>query len=459
MEVLNFGEKRKSKLRQLIEEYSIMDMQDISEFVKMLTAETIAATDIPCCGDCEVVHMPTSPQSINTEDRNEVPSLWRLFLVYLLIGISGFGPTLASETQKRIVRENKWIHEEDFLNGLALAQLLPGATYVSLTSYIGYKIRGLAGAATCFSALLLPPFCLMLMFSYVYFTFGSLPQVNIFFKGLAVVVVALVTHAVIKIGKSAITDFKGLLLALAAAAFLSIYPNVFMLLFLGSVAGVLIYHRLLRTVTGADCGANGSFNKAFSRSRLLGLIGLLALFFILAVLNPILFKLGWVFFRMGAVLFGGGFSMIPFIEQEVVRNYQWLTQDQFIVGIALGQVTPGPVLITATFVGYKVADFSGAIAATLGMFLPSLLLVITIAEIHQKIRCNIWVKSAIKGVVASFTGMIAVVAIGLARYSLTDASSVFIAIASFLMLRYGKPDTVWVVALGSCLYWLIKMTF
>jgi len=149
--------------------------------------------------------------------------------------------------------------------------------------------------------------------------------------------------------------------------------------------------------------------------------------------------------------------MIPFIQQEVVTHYHWLMLDEFVVGIALGQVTPGPVLITATFVGYKVAAVSGAIAATLGIFSPSLFLVMITAEIHQKIRNNTCVKSAIKGIAAAFAGMMLVVAIDLARYSLVNLLSIVIALAAFGTLRFCRFDTVWVVLSGTMVYWLLNM--
>ncbi|MBP2640489.1 MAG: chromate transporter, chromate ion transporter family [Firmicutes bacterium] len=392
--------------------------------------------------------------------RDDPPSLWRLFFVYLFIGISGFGPTLAAETKKRIVHRHKWIREEDFLNGLALAQILPGATYVSLTAYIGYKIRGTSGAVISFLALLIPSFLIMLMLSHVYLTYGLLLQVSIFFEGLAVIVAALIAHAVIEIGKATITDGKGLFLALASAGLFFLYPSIFLLLFLGAIAGIIMYSGRIRTVEiGDNDRAEERFNKSFSWNKLLGLFTLLVFIFLFTHLEPILLQLFWVFFRMGAFLFGGGFAMIPFIAQEVVQNYHWLTQDQFMVGLALGQVTPGPISITATFIGYKVAALSGAIAATFGVFLPSLFLVILTAELHQKIRNNKWVKSAIQGIVVVFTGMIANVVINLARHSLTDAFSICFAASVFLLLRCSKLDTVLVVVFGSSIYWLIKVAF
>ncbi|SEJ28028.1 chromate transporter [Propionispira arboris] len=389
-------------------------------------------------------------------------SLWQLFWIYLKIGLTGFGPALAGETKKHLVTRLKWLSEDDFVNGLALAQLLPGATWVSLTVYVGYKIRGIVGALTCFFSFILPPFSIMLLFSYIYFTYGSVAGVSILFKGMAVVVVGLVAHAVIEIGKSAIMDCKGIVIALASVGIMLYRTNIFILLFFAALTGILLYYHSLKqqdmTALGRNLHKNaGVVNIPIKKIMLLAIV-LVAIAFA-ASEQPILLQLGSVFFRMGALLFGGGFSMIPFIQQEVVSHYHWLTLDEFLVGIALGQVTPGPILITATFVGYKVANVSGAIAATLGIFSPSLFLVIVTAEVHQKIRNNIWVKSAIKGIAAAFVGMMLVVAIDLARYSLVNILSIVIALAAFGTLRLGKLDTVWVVISGTMIYWLLSMYY
>jgi chromate transporter len=386
------------------------------------------------------------------------PSLWQLFIVYLKVGLTGFGPTLAAETKKHLVKNRKWISEETFINGLALAQFLPGATYVSLTVYVGYKIRGIAGALASFFAVLLPPFAIMLLLSHIYFFYGSQPQLHLLFQCLAVIVVGLVAHAVLEIGKSAVTDIKGIVIAAAAIGLTLVYPNIFLLLFLAAVSGIALYR--LNTQNPAPITVNGAQSSAagdvvvFPVKQVLILAALLGAIAYAASWQPLLLKLGWVFFRMGALLFGGGFSMIPFIQQEVVTRYYWLTLEEFIVGIALGQVTPGPVLITAAFVGYKVAAVSGAIAATLGIFLPSLLLVTVSAEIHQKLRHNVWVKSAMKGVAAAFTGMMVVVAAELGRHALVNIPAAFLAIATFGALRFSKLDTIWVVIAGTLIYWL-----
>jgi chromate transporter len=391
---------------------------------------------------------------------NRSISLCQLFRIYLTIGLTGFGPALAVETKKHLVKKLHWISEEDFINGLALAQLLPGATWVSLTVYVGYKIRGIAGALTCFFAFLLPPFGIMLLLSYTYFTYGAVPDINILFKGMAVVVAGLIAHAVVEIGTSAITDGKGIVIALSSFGIMLHRTNIFALLFFAALAGILFYYQSLKrqnTDAAVEHVPLATSVKPIPLRQIIILAIVLAAITFGVSGQPVLLQLGSVFFRMGALLFGGGFAMIPFIQQEVVTHYHWLMLDEFVVGIALGQVTPGPVLITATFVGYKVAAVSGAIAATLGIFSPSLFLVMITAEIHQKIRNNTCVKSAIKGIAAAFAGMMLVVAIDLARYSLVNLLSIVIALAAFGTLRFCRFDTVWVVLSGTMVYWLLNM--
>ena len=398
----------------------------------------------------------TAPETLTPE--HPPVSLWQLALVYLQIGVTAFGPAMASETKKQLVKSRKWVSEEDFVNGLALGQLLPGATFASLTVYIGYKIRGMAGAVVSFFAFLLPPFLLVLLLSHVYFTYGSLTQVNRLFHGLTVIIAALVTNAVLDIGKSAITDIKGAAIALASTGIMLASSNVFLLLVLASIAGIALYYQPLKRqalLVATPLTTNNGNAFPFQRFLILAVV-LAALAYALSW-QPILQQLGWVFFRMGAFVFGNGFTLIPLIQQEVVNNYHWLSVEDFMVGLALGQVTPGPVLITATFIGYKVAGFNGAVAATLGIFLPSLVLVTITAEIHQKLRHNLWIKAGIKGIVASFTGMMAVVAAGLAQHALLDIPSILIAVATFATLRFSKLETVWVVLGGTAIYWLTTL--
>ncbi len=400
--------------------------------------------------------MSTNMEAVLAEEKKV--SLSELFLLYLRIGLTAFGPAMAAETKKNIVKKRKWISEEEFLNGLALAQLLPGATFVSLTVYIGYKLRGIAGALLSFLAFLLPSFFLMALLSYFYFGYGNLPLVSVLFKGVAAIVVGLVANATWEIGTSAITDLKGLAIALISLGVMILYPNIFIILLIAAIAGVLLFYPAFKqegSLPGNDRSEPSGVDKARYLKTTLVLVVVIVSFFLLVSLQPVLLKMGLVFFRTGALVFGNGYTMLPLIQQEVVTHYHWLTMNDFAVGLALGQITPGPVLITATFIGYKVASLAGAAAATLGIFLPYLVLVALTAEVHQKIQHNPWVKSAFKGIVASFPGMMLMVILGLAQHSLVDVTTAALAAAAFVILRFTKIDVIWVVTGGALAYLLL----
>lgn len=394
--------------------------------------------------------------SFKQEISHELPSLWDLFTTCLLIGILGFGPTMISETKKRIFQEQRWLDEEELSNGLALAQLLPGATYVSLTAYVGYKICGTLGSVIAVIGFLLPPFAMMMGLSYAYFTFGNLPQVSLLLQGLAVIVAALLCNAIIEIAKSAMTDVKTIAI-MAAAIVMVNYSNIFILLILAGFAGIIIFKQnlVLEECSVPKHPKSVRTNKLTSLFLVAAFIGL---YFILEALDTTLLNLSLVFFQMGSLLFGGGMSMLPFIEQQVVREYHWLTQEHFITGIALGQATPGPILIIATFVGYKVAGIPGAFAATVGIFSPTLVLVTAFAEIHQKVKNNLQVRAAIKGIVAAFNGMIIVFALRIAVHSITDVGSMIIALSALVLMRNGNLPIVWIVLIGAASYWLVYTT-
>lgn len=388
-------------------------------------------------------------------------SLPELFAVYFLIGLTGFGPAILTETKKTILKRKQWISEEEFLNGIALGQLLPGASFCSLTVYIGYRIRGVAGAITSFLAFLLPPFMVMTLLSYLYFRFGELPLVKVLIKGIVAIVVGLVANAIVEIGKTALKDIKAIIIALIALAIMIVYPNIFLILLVAALLGLLCYYSKLSSQGGAMTIINNQPRADMVKSRhfkeVLFLLFALALILYAGALQPILLQLGEVFFRMGALVFGNGFTVIPLIQQEVVTHYHWLSLDEFAVGLALGQITPGPILITSTFVGYKVAGFIGAVASTLGMFLPSLFLVILTAEVHKKVEHNSWVKAAFKGILASFVGMMVVVLAGLAQHALVDLITTAMAVLAFWALRYTKLNVLWIVSGGTLLYWLVTV--
>lgn len=391
-----------------------------------------------------------------SEPNEKEVTLADIFLTFFKMGLTAFGPAMMSEAKKNIVKRKGWLTEQEFLNGLALAQFLPGATFVTLTVFMGYRIRHLAGALASFVGFLLPPFGLMVGLSYLYFRYNGVPLVDSAFTGLEALVVALIANAVLDIGKSVIKDWKTLAVATISLGVASIYSNIFLILLLASILGILFYRPWEMAHTESPLKVSKAHYNIREIIITLAVSAVIALVF---AFDPLLLQLQSVFFRIGLLVFGNGFTMIPLIQQEVVNSYHWLDLNQFTVGIALGQVTPGPVVITATFVGYKVAGLLGAIAATIGVFAPCFILVMLIMPVYTKIKENPWVKVIFKGILASFVGLMVVVLWGMARHGLTDMVTIGLALVALVALRLTKLDVIWVILGGTGIYLLIVKLF
>lgn len=293
----------------------------------------------------------------------------------------------------------------------------------------------------------------MLTLSYLYFSFSGVPLVDSVFAGLEAVVVALIANAVLVMGKTVIIDWKTSAIAIISLDVASIYSNIFLILLLASILSIALY-RPWKTV---PIKSPNYVPKTNYNIREIGItLAVFAVIALLSAFNPLLLQLESVFFRIGILVFGNGFTMIPLIQQEVVSNYHWLNLNQFAVGIALGQITPGPVVITATFVGYKVAGILGATAATMGIFAPCFILVLLVRPVYAKIEENPWVKVIFKGILASFIGLMAIVLWGMARHSLNDRLTIGLALAALATLRLTKLDVLWVVFGGTGIYLLLQ---
>lgn len=383
-------------------------------------------------------------------------SLQEIFWVFFKMGLTAFGPAMASEAKKNIVKRKQWLKEQEFLNGLALAQFIPGATFVTLTVFMGYRIRRLAGAAMSFTGFLLPPTVLMVLLSYLYFRYSGLPMVATAFRGVGAIVVALIANVIFDLGQSAIKDWQTALVAAASLAVAWFNQNVFLIIVLAALLSVVIFVPWKKEPAAKKAGLP---EEAFDWREITIVLVVAAVIAGLSALYPLLLQLEGVFFRIGFLVFGNGFTMIPMIQQQVVNVFHWLNLDQFTAGIALGQITPGPVVITATFVGYKVAGTLGALAATVGVFSPCFILVMLVMPIYTKIKENPWVKAVFKGIVASFIGLMVVVVVGMGRHSLTDYTTAGLSVATLAALRFTKIDVLWVVLGGTAIYLILAKVF
>jgi chromate transporter len=384
-----------------------------------------------------------------------VPSLRDIFLTFFKIGFTAFGPAMMAETKKIIVMRKGWLKEQEFLDGLALAQFLPGATFVTLTVFMGYRIRRLAGAAASFAGFLLPPFTLMVLLSALYFRYSGLSLVETAFRGVEAVVVALIANAVLDLGRSVIKDRQTALVAVVSLVVAWFKQNIFINILIAVVLGVILFVPWKEKRNNRKTVLNVPKDMFHWRETavVLAVTGTIAA---LSSFYPLLLDLEGVFFRIGFLVFGNGFTMIPLIQQEVVDVHHWLDLSQFTAGIALGQITPGPIVITATYVGYKVAGFWGALAATGGIFAPCFILVMLVMPIYKKIKGNPWIKAVFNGVLASFVGLMIMVVVGMARHSLTDPATVVLSLAALTALRLTKLDVLWVVLGGTGVYLLVE---
>lgn len=374
--------------------------------------------------------------------------LKQIFLAFLKMGFTAFGPAIITESKKHIVNKLNWISEKEFLEGLALAQLIPGATFVSLTIYVGYRLKGLLGAIASFIGFIFPSFSIVVILSRLYFKYQSMDFVNILFKGLGTVVVAIILNAVCDMAKTITTNVSTAVIAVTAFIISSVYNNIFLLLAISALMGLVLVHKSPNNKKKDDV-----LEKAEIKWRDITIAFIIILMlFALTAFNRELLNMAVVFFKIGAFVFGNGFTMLPLIQQEVVNIHNWLNIDQFMVGVALGQMTPGPVSITAAFIGYKVSGVIGSVAATLAIYAPSFLLIVMTFGIYTKLKKYNWVNSALSGLLASFVGIMALVVINTGRYVLVDAYSVMLFALSFIMLKFVKLDSKLVILGGTGMY-------
>ena len=385
-------------------------------------------------------------------------SLSELLRTTAYIGLVGYGgPAILALMKKTFVHKKEWISEKEFMNALSLAQVLPGATGVSVMGYIGFKLKKLWGAILAPLFYILPATIFMIVLSWAYFTYGNLSFVKALFAGLGSLVVALLVNATLILGRSVfkkmdIRDIKGL--AISLVAFIGIYflkINIVWIIFAAGALGFLFYYFTRefedeKAKKGEVLLAEPDALKHEPLSvKDFTPVILIALIFIIGLLLPTTRNIITTFLGIGALAFGGGFTTIPLIQHQVVDVHGWLSVKQFVDGIALGQITPGPVFITATFIGYHIATIIGALFATLAIFIPSLVAMIALADIHGRIQNMKIVKVVIKGFLSGFIGLLVSVTLQFAFKSLISWQAWLIFSLAIIWLLILKKDSVWVI--------------
>jgi chromate transporter len=375
------------------------------------------------------------------------PSLPRVFWAFLRLGLTAFGgPAMVAYIGDLGIVRQRWLTRTSFKEGVAVCQTIPGATAMQAAAYVGLRARGVAGAAAAYVGFGLPAFVLMVALSIAYTATNRSPISLAVFLGLQVIVVAIVARATVSFGRTTVKGWEDALVGLAAAAYIALGGNPVVGIAGGAVAGILLYRRV------GPGGADGPHDMAALRSttRSVLLISLVAVAGLVALLlvNRRLLDLSTLMLRVDALAFGGGFASVPVMLHEVVGVRHWMSTRIFMDGIAMGQVTPGPIVITATFVGYRIAGLLGATLATIAVFLPSFLILALVVPHFDRMKADPYFQRAMRGILASFVGLLLAVTIKFALAVPWSPLSVLLAAAAFTALML-KVEIPWVVVPGA----------
>ncbi len=385
------------------------------------------------------------------------PSIKELSLSFLRLGLTAFGgPAMVAYIKELSVGKKKWLDEETFKDGVALCQSIPGATAMQTAAYVGLRSRGVTGALVSYVSFGLPAFILMLIFSAFYARTHELPKVISLFNGLQVIVVAIIANAIYSFGRSTFKNYRAILIALISTILFWAGVSPFIVIIGAGLIGIALLHRrgdrmqnpsvtLPQGQQSHQKKGEGGGNK---RTLLCLVSSALAFLIGLYFADIKLFRLAALMFKIDLFAFGGGFASLPLMLHDIVHVRGWMDSKTFMDGIALGQVTPGPIVITATFIGYLLYDISGAIVATLSILTPSFLILVISVPFLDRLKRSIYFLSTTEGILASFVGLLFYVAMKFALAVSWDAIKVLIGVSAlFALLR--KADVLYVVLIGG----------
>ena len=373
------------------------------------------------------------------------PPLTDLFLSFLKLGATAFGgPAMVPYIGKMAVEQERWLDDSTFRDGVALCQTIPGATAMQTAAYVGFRARGVAGAAACFIGFGLPAFLLMLGLSAFYAHSYTLPPVISIFNGLQIIVVAIVANATVSFGKNSLKGFRDVIIAVIAAGIFGSRVTPILVIITAALLGFIFYKKNSLPNLSVSSLRQSSSAPPFLIIASVAALAFIVLFFV----ERKLFDLAAMMVRIDLFAFGGGFASVPLMYNEIVEVRSWMDGPTFLNGIALGQITPGPIVITATFVGYMLYGLIGAVVATVSVFLPSFLMVIGVTPYFDRLRNSVYFYGVINAVLCSFVGLLLTVTFRFASNIPWDIPRVLLAAAAFVALLL-KLEIIWIVLAGT----------
>src|SRR6266545_420564 len=364
----------------------------------------------------------------------QMPTAREVFLYFLLLGFINIGGPVAQITMmyNKMVERSHWLSRDRFVKIMGFAHMLPGPEALQLAIYVGYLKKGILGGIIAGLTFIIPGAFVMVVLSYLYVTYGNLPQVNDVLYILKPAVLGIIAAGIIKLSQAAIKNTwlaEILIAAVIAMYFLKV--DFLLVLLIAGLAYLLIMEGLPRVKHAPNL-----------MPALSGLIGTFAL------IDKRWLQMAWLFLKTGLFSFGGAYASLAFLQRGAVDQYHWLTVPQLLDGVALSVATPGPFMLFTTFAGYLAGGITGAVIATFFVFLPSFFLVILGAKYIEQVRNNRFVQAFLAGVSAAVVGVILVVSLELIPGALVDPISIVIMVIVFVIITFLKVDVAR-VAIGT----------
>ncbi len=386
------------------------------------------------------------------EQKSARSTLLELALLFLKLGLTAFGGPTAhiAMMEDEVVRRRKWISKEEFLDLLSAANLIPGPNSTELAIHIGHRRAGWLGLLVAGICFILPAFFIVVVIAKMYVIYGKLPETEALLSGIKPVIIAVVVQALWGLGKSALKN--GVLTCICITAALANFFGA------GEVTTLLVAGTI-------SCMATEHWPKVRTSLKL-GIVTILGIgtsikATAVAMATQALFSLSQLFLffvKVGSVLFGSGYVLLSFLRSDLVEKWHWLTETQLLDAIAVGQFTPGPVFTTASFIGYILSGWRGAIVATTGIFLPAFFFVAISAPFLPHLRKSVRVGSFLDGVNVASLALMAVVSLQLGKVAIVDALTATLGVLTMILLTRFKVNSVFLV-IGGAFIGLIRAKY
>lgn len=374
--------------------------------------------------------------------------LTELAKLFLRLGITAFGGPAAHIAMMRdeVVERRHWLSDKEFLDLLAATNLIPGPNSTEMAIHLGYKHGGKAGlivAGTCF---IFPASLIVAAIAWAYVRYGDTPQIDWLIYGIGPVVIAIIVQALVKLGRTAISQVSHALLGTAVLVLALNGTNELLLLMIGALTGLA-----MTTRRWAGMAAILTLLTSLVHSVHLSAQAVTA-----DAVPFTLTRLTLFFAKVGSVLFGSGYVLLAFLRADLTERWEWLTDQQLIDAVTIGQITPGPVFTTATFIGYLLGGWSGAILATIAIFLPGFIFVAISQPLIPKLRNSRALSGILDGIVIASFGLMSAVTWQLAQTSLVDIQTMVIGLVTIAILMIWRPNSSWLILAGAALGWLLR---